>query len=118
MRHTGGVRVSNNTPGHRGYNINQPATHVNKPRARVAPQIMSISESGRCSSDRRNVPTHSNKTSEDAKTFKKIPTTKRFTALNKSQTLPRNMGSRVVSKTRDGKQPGTPPSVRRQLSQQ
>ncbi|XP_066940069.1 spastin isoform X2 [Macrobrachium rosenbergii] len=55
----------------------------------------------------------------DAKTFKKIPTAKRITALShKSQTLPRNMGSRVVSKTRDGKHPGTPPSVRRQLSNQ
>ncbi|XP_045596963.1 spastin isoform X2 [Procambarus clarkii] len=55
----------------------------------------------------------------DAKTFKKIPTTKRITTLsNKSQTLPRNMGSRAVSKNRDGKHPGTPPSVRRQLSNQ
>ncbi|XP_068236721.1 spastin-like isoform X2 [Palaemon carinicauda] len=55
----------------------------------------------------------------DAKTFKKIPTAKRITALShKSQTLPRNMGSRVVSKARDGKHPGTPPSVRRQLSNQ
>ncbi|XP_071521098.1 spastin isoform X2 [Panulirus ornatus] len=55
----------------------------------------------------------------DAKTFKKIPTTKRITTLsNKSQTLPRNMGSKAVSKTRDTRHPGTPPSVRRQLSNQ
>ncbi|XP_042211352.1 spastin-like isoform X2 [Homarus americanus] len=55
----------------------------------------------------------------DAKTFKKIPTPKRMSTLsNKSQTLPRNMGSRAVSKAREGRHPGTPPSVRRQLSNQ
>ncbi|XP_053655663.1 spastin isoform X2 [Cherax quadricarinatus] len=53
----------------------------------------------------------------DAKTYKKIPSTKRITTLsNKSQTLPRNMGSRAVAKTRDSRHPSTPPSVRRQLS--
>lgn len=55
----------------------------------------------------------------DAKTFKKIPTAKRISTLsNKSQTLPRNMGSRAITKSRDSKHPGTPPSVRRQLSNQ
>ncbi|CAL4067466.1 unnamed protein product, partial [Meganyctiphanes norvegica] len=54
----------------------------------------------------------------DQKTFKKIPTTKRISTLShKSQTLPRNHGSRGVIKSRDGhKGQGTPPSLRRQLS--
>ncbi|XP_071521099.1 spastin isoform X3 [Panulirus ornatus] len=114
---SGGVAKAT-ASSHRGF-TNQSPAHTNKPRARVAPQIMSLTDSGRNSSDRRNGLIHSQKPSEDAKTFKKIPTTKRITTLsNKSQTLPRNMGSKAVSKTRDTRHPGTPPSVRRQLSNQ
>ncbi|XP_066940068.1 spastin isoform X1 [Macrobrachium rosenbergii] len=116
-RNIGGAKATN-TPSHK-VNTNHTPSHINKPRARVAPQVMSLTDSGRTSADRRNGSTQPSKASEDAKTFKKIPTAKRITALShKSQTLPRNMGSRVVSKTRDGKHPGTPPSVRRQLSNQ
>lgn len=106
------------SPCRRGF-TNQSTAHTNKPRARVAPQVMSLTDSGRNSSERRNGPSLSNKSSEDAKTFKKIPTAKRISTLsNKSQTLPRNMGSRAITKSRDSKHPGTPPSVRRQLSNQ
>lgn len=47
----------------RGF-TNQSSTHTNKPRARVAPQIMSLTDSGRNSSDRRNGLIHSHKPSE------------------------------------------------------
>nr|XP_053655664.1 spastin-like isoform X3 [Cherax quadricarinatus] len=113
-RFGGGVKA--NASGNRGLANHSPG-HTNKPRARVAPQVMTLTDSGRNSSDRRVGPTHSQKPSEDAKTYKKIPSTKRITTLsNKSQTLPRNMGSRAVAKTRDSRHPSTPPSVRRQLS--
>lgn len=63
--------------------------------------------------------------SPDSKTYKKIPTTRRITALStKSHTLPRNMGATAnkggatVVKGRSGepRHPSTPPALRRQGS--
>ncbi|ROT65716.1 putative spastin isoform X1 [Penaeus vannamei] len=52
------------SPCRRGF-TNQSTAHTNKPRARVAPQVMSLTDSGRNSSERRNGPSLSNKSSEE-----------------------------------------------------
>ncbi|XP_076064506.1 spastin isoform X2 [Oratosquilla oratoria] len=87
---------------------------------RATPQVMTMGDSGGRGTHLDKRPPASPSSNKAAEgTTKKIPTTKRVSTLgHKSQTLPRNMGSRVLSKTRDAKLPSTPPSSRRQIGNQ
>ncbi|XP_050718311.1 spastin-like isoform X3 [Eriocheir sinensis] len=96
-----------------------PSAPTHRPRARVAPQVMGEEVGGR--PDRR--PPHKGQEA-DSKSYKKIPTTRRITALStKSHTLPRNLGgtssgAKGGAKGRAGepRHPSTPPALRRQAS--